>query len=76
MHKDKPPRMLVPSQVSMFSESSMSQLLPLLLTVSIDNNNKREISSSSISVVVLSMSPSLPLKKVSSRSKPLMDILI
>merc|ERR1719218_118832 len=70
IHKDKPPRMLEPSLVSTFSESSTSQPLLLLLTVLTNNLLKRRISSSSILEVVLSMSLSLPLKKVSSRSRP------
>merc|ERR1712086_455097 len=67
--KDKPPRMPEPSLDSTFSESSTSQPLPLSLTVSTDKPSKRRTSLSSISVEVLSMSPSSPLRKVSSRSK-------
>merc|ERR1719223_2257523 len=65
--RDKPLRMPEPSLDSTSSESSTSQPLLPLPTVSIDNLSKRRTSSSSILVVVLSMSPSLPSRKVSSR---------
>ena len=76
IHRDKPLRMLVLFQVSMFSELSMSQLLLLLLMVLIDKLNKKEIFSSLILVVVLLMFHFLLLKRVFSKSKLPMDIHI
>ena len=76
IHRDKLPKMLVPSQVLTSSELSMSQQLPLLLMDLIDNLNKKKIFSSLILVVVLLMSHFLLLKKVFSKSKLPMGILI
>ena len=75
-HKDKLQRMQEPFLVSMFSELSMNQQPPLLLTVLIDNQNRRKIFLSSILVVVLLMFHFLLLRKVFSKLKQLMDILI
>merc|ERR1711998_99306 len=74
--KDKLPRMLELFPVSMSSELSTSQLPLPSPTVLISNPLKRRTFSSSISEVVLSISPSSPLRKVSSRSRPLTVIPI
>lgn len=70
IHKDKQPRMLVPSQVSTFNVSSTNPPLPLLHTVSTRRVRVNATFSSSISVVVLSMFPYSQLKTVSLKSKP------
>merc|ERR1711998_197178 len=74
--KDKLPRMLELFPVSTSSELSTSQLPLPSPTVLISNPLKRRTSSSSISEVVPSMSPSSPLRKVPSRSRPLTVIPI
>lgn len=76
MPKDKPQRMLEPLLESTFLELSMSQLLLLLLMVSIDNKQQKRTFLSLILVEVLLMYPFLLLKKVSSKLKPQMVTLI
>lgn len=74
--RDRPLKMPEPSQDSMFSESSMSLPLLLLLTDLTRSPRKRETFSSSISEEELSMSHSSPSKKEFLKLRLPMETLI